>query len=356
MGWGIAVDLRAPEATGDQREARGGRSSPRGRHGHAYAAIDLGTNNCRLLIARPRGDTFEVVDSFSRLVRLGEGLEGSGRLSEGAMARTVSALGVCASKLRRHGVSRARYIATEACRRAVNGDAFLDRVRAETGLDLEVIGADEEAHLALSGCTPLLDPRCSRAIVFDIGGGSTELMWLAIEPDTAPRVLDLTSLRCGVVTMAERHGGRLVPPPVYEAMVDEATDLLKPFEVANGIAGQIAETAVHMLGTSGTVTTLAAVHLDLARYDRARIDGSWMKLDDVQDAAQRLSAMDYDDRVRHPCIRRGRADLVVAGCAILEAILRAWPVGSIRVADRGLREGMLLALMDAADAEVVAGI
>ena len=349
------MDLRASEATGDQRKAQGERP-PRGRHRHMYAAIDLGTNNCRALIARPRCDGFEVVDSFSRLVRLGEGLDRNGRLSEAAMARTVSALGVCADKLRRHGVSRGRYIATEACRRAVNGDAFLDRAHAATGLYLEVIGADEEAHLALSGCAPLLDNRCSRAIVFDIGGGSTELIWLAIEPDMAPRVLDLTSLRCGVVTMAERHGGHSVPPPVYAAMVDEATNLLSPFEAANGIAGQIAETAVHMLGTSGTVTTLAAVHLDLARYDRARIDGSWMKLDDVQNAAQRLLAMDYDDRVSHPCIRRGRADLVVAGCAILEAILRAWPVESIRVADRGLREGMLLALMDAADAEVVAGI
>ena len=350
------MDLQVPEGTGGRCKAGGGRPPQRGRYRHVYAAIDLGTNNCRLLIARPRGNSFEVVDSFSRLVRLGEGVDRSGRLSEAAMTRTVSALGVCARKLHRHGVSRARYIATEACRRAVNGGAFLERVRAETGLDLEVIASDEEAHLALSGCAPLLDRRCSRAMVFDIGGGSTELMWLAIEADDlAPRVLDLMSLRCGVVTMAERYGGRAVPVPAYEAMVDEVSDLLSPFEAANRVAAEIAERAVHMIGTSGTVTTLAAVHLGLARYDRSRIDGSWMSLDDVRDAARRLSAMDYGDRVRHPCIRRGRADLVVAGCAILEAILRAWPVDSIRVADRGLREGMLLALMDAADAEAAAG-
>ena len=346
------MDLRVQGGRGARC---GGRDDPPirgGRHGHIFAAVDLGTNNCRLLIARPTADGFEVIDSFSRIVRLGEGLGGTGRLNKSAMDRTVRALAICARKMRRHRVSRSRNIATEACRRAANGRLFLDRVQAETGLSFEVIGAEEEATLALSGCAPLLDYDCSHALVFDIGGGSTELMWLELGADRRPRILDCTSLRCGVVTLAERYGGRSVPLETYRVMVDDVTDRLAGFEIANGITREIERSRVHMLGTSGTVTTLAAIHLDLPKYDRSRVDGRWFTIDDLQRASARLSSMGYGDRVRHPCIRRGRADLVVAGCAILEAIMRIWPVGTVCVADRGLREGMLIALMEAADAAV----
>ncbi|MDW8443258.1 MAG: hypothetical protein RML45_02265 [Acetobacteraceae bacterium] len=153
-----------------------------------YAALDLGTNNCRLMIAAPAGRGFRVVDSFSRMVRLGEGLAASGRLCEAAMERTLEALAVCAEKVARHRVRRLRAIATEACRKAENGPRFLERVRAETGIGFEVIGPREEAELAVESCASLLAGPEPRALLFDIGGGSTELAWIrARRPGEARR-------------------------------------------------------------------------------------------------------------------------------------------------------------------------
>ena len=139
---------------------------------HTYGAVDLGTNNCRLLIARAVDGGFTVVDAFSRIVRLGEGVSQTGALSAVAMDRTIEALKVCAGKMQRRGVSLMRSVATEACRRAINGLEFLERSRAETGVDLEIISTAEEAKLAFSGCMPLLDRARPYAIVFDIGGGT----------------------------------------------------------------------------------------------------------------------------------------------------------------------------------------
>jgi exopolyphosphatase/guanosine-5'-triphosphate,3'-diphosphate pyrophosphatase len=308
-----------------------------------YAALDLGTNNCRLLIARSMGEGFRVIDAFSRIVRLGEGVTASGRLSEEAMERTVAALRICASKMRRRKVTRARNVATEACRRAENGLEFLDRVRAETGLHLDVISSGEEARLAVAGCASLVTPEAAKALVFDIGGGSTELMWLGRDARRRPKLDSWISLRSGVVTLAERYGGREVSPEAFEAMVDDVAAELAPFAARNAMPEAAAET--QMLGTSGTVTTLAGVHLDLARYERARVDGLWLDFGAAEAVARRLRAMTYEQRAAHPCIGRERADLVIAGCAILEAIRRAWPMPKLRVADRGVREGVLLSLM-----------
>ena len=320
------------------------RSRPRRR---TYAALDLGTNNCRLLIARPEGSGFRVVDAFSRIVRLGQGVAASGRLDEEAMSRTIAALGVCAGKMRRRGVDRAHCIATQACRWARNGGEFLARVEAETGLAFEIIEAEAEASLALAGCASLLDPDCARALVFDIGGGSTELTWVGILPEAEPEVLGWTSLELGVVNLSEDIDGREPTPEGYAAMVARVVEGLGPFRAELGSDPENLDGSAHLLGTSGTVTTLAAVHLGLEKYQRERVDGAWMKLGDIAGVAQRLAGMSYDERVAHPCIRRGRADLVVAGCAIMEAISRLWPMRRLCVADRGLREGMLLALMAA---------
>ncbi len=333
---------------------RRSRRRARGRWAHTFAALDLGTNNCRLLVAKPAPEGFRIVDAFSRIVRLGEGVAGSGRLSEEAMERTIGALEVCASKMRRHGVSRAWNVATEACRRAANCDEFLARVKARTGLELDIISTDEEAHLVLEGCTALLDFASPRALVFDIGGGSTELIWVKREHD-APEVIAWTSLDCGVVTLAERYGRDRVAAEVYRAMRSEVEAMLAPFEAAHGLRSQVAGDRVQLLGTSGTVTTVAGVHLDLPRYDRSRVDGVWVTNTDIAVVAKRLAAMSYAERAAHPCIGRGRADLVVAGCAILEAIVGDRPAGRVRVADRGVREGMLWALVRAADAEAAAG-
>ncbi len=314
-----------------------------GRQG-AYAALDLGTNNCRLLVARPVDGGFRVIDAFSRIVRLGEGLERDGELSGAAMDRTIDALKVCAMKMRRRRVVRARNVATEACRRAGNCDLFLDRVRSETGLDIEIISSIEEAKLAVAGCAPLIKEEVSHALVFDIGGGSTELMWVRRQ-DGAAAVIASASLPFGVINLSEAHGTDIVPRAVYDAMIADVEAPLKEFDALHGIRPMIEGGAAQMLGTSGTVTTLAGIHLKLARYDRQAVDGSYLSADAIRVVNNQLLAMDCRARAKEPCVGPARADLVLAGCAILDAILRTWPAPGLVVADRGLREGILLGLM-----------
>jgi exopolyphosphatase / guanosine-5'-triphosphate,3'-diphosphate pyrophosphatase len=312
-----------------------------------YAALDLGTNNCRLLIARPIWDGFRVVDAFSRIVRLGEGLGASGRLSSEAIHRAVEALKVCRDKIAARGVRRARLIATEACRLAENGAEFSARVLEETGLGLEIIDRATEARLAALGCAPLADPNADGVLLFDIGGGSSELVWLDRHSNMSgePRIRSWISLPVGVVNLAERHGGTHVTAEIFEAMVADVMPRLEDFPEKEALKRACPK--LHMLGTSGTVTTLAGVHMDLPRYDRRRVDGAWLSAAQIDEVIDRLRAMPYEDRVANPCIGRERADLVLAGCAILEAFRRTFPCSRLRVADRGLREGMLIDLMRA---------
>ncbi len=312
--------------------------------GAIYAALDLGSNNCRLLVARRRGQGFEVVDAFSRIVRLGEGLCQTGRLSDAAISRTLDALRICARKLRRWPLTKTRYVATDACRRASNCQAFLTRVRKETGLEFEIISNSEEARLAYTGCAPLLDPNLSQALIFDIGGGSTEISWLEWDAGRLQR-RDWCSLPLGVITLAERFGGRSNDLRTYAAMRDTALTALQPFERRHRLAEKVHSGELQMIGTSGTVTTLAGVHQDLPRYDRRRVDGCYLRAETIVRLSQRIAAMSYEERVAHGCIGPQRADLVVAGCAILHALCHTWPVDRLRVADRGLREGILLMLM-----------
>ncbi len=315
-------------------------------HGAVYAALDLGTNNCRLLIARPAGDSFRVVDSFSRIIRLGEGVSASGRISDAAITRAVSALAVCRDKLKQRHVNRQRLIATEACRAAVNADEFCDKVARATGIQLEIIDRETEARLAATGCSPLVDTAGRGAILFDIGGGSSELVRLARDParpDQPPEIRAWMSIPLGVVTLAEQFGGKVVTPGSYTAMVAEVAKHVAPFAAAHGddLDG------LHLLGTSGTVTTLAGLHLDLIRYDRRRVDGIWMDDAELTTTIDRLRGMTYHDRAQNHCIGSERADLVLAGCAILDAVRAAFPLPRLRVADRGLREGMLVEMMQA---------
>jgi exopolyphosphatase/guanosine-5'-triphosphate,3'-diphosphate pyrophosphatase len=314
--------------------------------GPTYAALDLGTNNCRLLVARPTRDSFRVVDAFSRIIRLGEGITASGQLSEAAIIRAIDALRVCRGKMRNRGVSRARLIATEACRAASNGQDFLARVRRDVGIGLEVVDRETEALLAATGCTPLVDPQAEGVILFDIGGGSSELVVLARPTPTPygpphPEIRAWVSIPIGVVTLAERHGGVMVSRDLFERMIAEVAEHVDRFaaEQRTRIDG------LHMLGTSGTVTTIAGVYLELPRYERRRVDGCWMSDEQVTGVVEQLLAMSYESRVANPCIGAERADLVLAGCAILEAIRRAFPCPRLRVADRGLREGMLIQMM-----------
>jgi exopolyphosphatase/guanosine-5'-triphosphate,3'-diphosphate pyrophosphatase len=330
------------------------RRQPKGRWGHTFAALDLGTNNCRLLVAKPSADGFRVIDSFSRIVRLGEGIGTSGRLADPAIDRTIGALWICAKKMERREVSVARCVATQACRQASNGAEFLARVRKEIGLTLEIIDPSEEARLAVAGCAPLLEREHASALVFDIGGGSTEIMWLALARHGPPEVRAWTSLPIGVVTLAEQHGGQDVSAAAYGEMKDAVLGRIAPFERDHGLREVMTAGGTQVLGTSGTVTTLAALRLDLLRYDRNAVDGCWLAAQDIDTVSRRLFAMTYEERSRHPCIGRGRADLVIAGCAIFEAIFETWPAPRVRVADRGVRDGMLFHLMEAADTGTLA--
>jgi exopolyphosphatase/guanosine-5'-triphosphate,3'-diphosphate pyrophosphatase len=312
-----------------------------------YAALDLGTNNCRLLVAAPTQAGFRVLDSFSRIVRLGEGLATTGALAPDAMDRAVAALGVCADKLTRRPVRRLRAVATEACRRALNGPGFLARVRAETGLAFEVIGPREEAELAVESCAPLLAGRERRALLFDIGGGSTELAWLRIAPDGDITLIGYASVPLGVVTLAERWGPAAFTAEGFTAMTMEAMAALLPFDAVHCIGSEVAREDVRLVGTSGTVTTLAGVSLGLERYSRAMIDGQVLDAATADAALARVRAMGRVGLAEHPCIGPQRVDFVLPGCAVFAAIRRLWPTRAIVVADRGLREGILLRMMRA---------
>jgi exopolyphosphatase/guanosine-5'-triphosphate,3'-diphosphate pyrophosphatase len=315
-----------------------------------FAALDLGTNNCRLLVAVPtRPGQFRVIDAFSRIVRLGEGLSVTGRLNPAAMERAIEALKVCAEKLADRRVLRSRLIATEACRSAANGAEFLASVKEETGLELEVIDRQTEARLAVSGCGSLIDRDTDSVVLFDIGGGSSEVALIDVSGPRSPRLAEhivaWTSLPVGVVSLAERFGGREVTKSSFDAMVDHVADLLVRFEGRDQLGALASGARFHLIGTSGTVTTLAGVHLNLERYDRRRVDGLWMNGRHVDEMIARLLSWDFDARVANPCIGADRADLVLGGCAILEAIRALWPSERLRVADRGLREGILSELM-----------
>lgn len=323
--------------------------------GGLYAALDLGTNNCRLLIARPtRPGYFRVVDGFSRIVRLGEGLSRTKRLSSEAMERAIAALKICRERLEQADISHQRLIATEACRLADNGAEFIERVHKEVGLQLEIVDQETEARLAVSGCGTLVEQGTEAVVLFDIGGGSSEIALIDVSKRRSPRlaehIIAWTSLPVGVVTLAERFGGEIVTQDDFFKMKAYVSVLLEQFAGRDKLDHLARSPNFHLLGTSGTVTTLAGIHLKLDRYDRRRVDGMWLDSIDITRMTDVLLSWDIQQRLANPCIGEGRADLVLAGCAILEAIRALWPQSRLRVADRGLREGILTELMSRAGA------
>lgn len=315
-----------------------------------YGALDLGTNNCRLLLAVPARGGFRVVESYSRMVRLGEGLGATGLLSDAAQARALEALSACAVRLERHPLARFRAVATEACRRAANGPAFVARARAETGLPIEIIAPREEAELAVDSCLPLLAGHAAegqqRALLFDIGGGSTEVALVRLAPGRPPELAGYASLPAGVIMLAEKFGALAASPDGFASMVAHVVDLLSPFEAVHRLADQVFRGGVRLLGTSGTVTTLAGVALDLPCYRRAWVDGVTLDADNTDAALARILALDAAGIAAHPCIGPERAEFVLPGCAVYAAIRQLWPAPKVTVADRGLREGILLRLME----------
>ncbi|MCP1243393.1 Ppx/GppA family phosphatase [Acetobacter lambici] len=315
-------------------------------------ALDLGTNNCRLMIAAPTAGGFRVVDSFTRTVRLGEGLHHTGRLSDDAMDRTVEALQICADRLARRKVGMFQAVATEACRRAVNGQAFVERAQAVSGFDIHIISGREEASLAVESCANLIHnnrfgPPRGRALLFDIGGGSTEIAWIRTEPTLQTEsLIGYLSLPVGVVTLSEQFGPMEdLTPARYRAMVDYTRTFLHEFESVHRIRSEIRRNHVRLIGTSGTVTTLASLILNLPRYARAAVDGSLLPASSARLAMRKLQHMGLANIENHPCIGPDRAPFVLPGCAIFEAIHDIWPMQDIIVADRGLRDGMILRML-----------
>jgi len=362
---------------GDGRARRSSHGLPkRARHPDApIAAVDLGTNNCRLLVARPNGEGFTVVDAFSRAVRLGEGVERSNELATEAQERALKALRICAAKIRHHRVADSRIIATEACRRAANGHGFVRRVIREIGLRMEIISAEEEARLAVAGCAPLIDPEAEQLLVFDIGGGSTELIWIDMSRTPASRrvslirtlapagrngdecadaraaaahIADWISVPMGVSTLHERFGSMTDGADRMEAMSFHFREHLQAFK-PYGSPDRAAQTSqLQIIGVSGTATTYGALHLGLRSYDRSKVDGLWLPVARAVEVTERLlsrAAPHQTDRLAHSAIGPRRAELILSGAAILMTILAAWPVERIRIADRGLREGMLYGLL-----------
>jgi len=336
--------------------------------GPFYAALDLGTNSCRMLIATPKGGHFQIVDAFSKSVRLGLELERTGSLSNAGIARTVQALHVCAKKLRMKGVVAKRLVATEACRRAVNGEKFMSRIRSETGLKLEIIKPSEEARLAVVGCAPLVAPQAKQVLVIDIGGGSTELVWIdltevssadktkammELSPGSSAhtalgaRVVDWISVPLGVATLLQRYSDVADDSARFALMACYFEDMLESFApYIDG--GSVANMdGLQVIGTSGTITTVGAMHLGLKRYDRTLVDGMAMGAIDVNRVVDTFLKLGPVGRREEPGIGRDRAQLIMSGSAILQTILRIWPTRHIRVADRGLREGMLYSMMNA---------
>jgi exopolyphosphatase/guanosine-5'-triphosphate,3'-diphosphate pyrophosphatase len=315
-----------------------------------YAALDLGTNNCRLLIAARAGRGFRIVDAFSRIVRLGEGLGETGRLSDAAMDRAFAALRVCADKLRRYRPLRFRAIATQACRSAENGPAFLVEAKARTGIGFDIITPREEARLSVAGCAGLIDPAAGAALVLDVGGGSTELAWVDLRSRESgrglPAITAWFSAPIGVVTLAERFPETEPTEAWFRSMVDAVKSPIAAFRGAERLRGLFEGKRAQLIGTSGAITSLAGIHLDLPRYDRSKVDGLWMTRSQCEAVRRSLGALSQAERAAHPCVGPDRADLVLAGAAILEAVQEVWPCERVRVADRGLREGVLLSLMD----------
>ncbi len=331
------------------------------KHDAYYAALDLGTNNCRLLIAHPtfrttaNGRSLSVVDSYSRIVRLGEGIIVNGRLSGAAMERTKESLRHCAQRMVKYPVTRSRFVATEACRRASNTMEFLESVRSETGIDLEVISAGEEARLALLGCCSLLERGVHKALAFDIGGGSTEVMWVETPSSYymsddpvfpfVPHIKGWLSIPHGVMSLSEAMGDSAYVELFYEETVERLMGYLMPLAREHNVIHWLNKETTQLLSTSGTVTTLAAIYLNLNRYERARVDGVKLSVKDLQNSVQEILHMRPSERFMHPCIGPDRCDYILAGCAIFEAIVRTFPFHFITIADRGVREGVIMNLM-----------
>lgn len=314
-----------------------------------FASVDLGTNNCRLMLAEPclnNKNDFVIVESFSRITRLGEGMVSNRMLSEKAMERTLKVLKRLAEKMQKYSIQSGRFVATEACRKAINGKEFIEKASAITGIPFEIISSEEESRLAIIGCFPLIDMDMQNVLVFDIGGGSSEISLADCCREGKIALKGSVSIPIGVLTVSEGFTGNDISGKAKETIIDKVNGILSRFDENYGVSELLKEGRLQVIGASGTVTSLGAFHLDLKRYNRNLVDGLVLSSADIKKSLAKLEGMSNLERVTHPCIGPQRADLTLAGCAILEAILNFWNFGSLTIADRGIREGILLDLIN----------
>jgi len=304
------------------------------------AAIDLGTNTVRLLVTEAdRTAAWRVIDQDQRVTRLGEGLRTSGTLGDQAMARTTTAVVEYVERAARAGATDVLVCATSAVRDADNGAAFVQMLERRTGRPVRVVSGDEEARLTLRGVLYGLPPIAGPLIVFDIGGGSTE--FILAEGGALSLAV---SLRLGVVSLAERFP---FPATVDRDRYAELTNEVRA-HLATGLPPAVRQRRADLLvGTAGTVTTLAALDLGLRAYDSRRVQGHRLSRRAIEALGERLGALSMAERAALPCLEPGRADLIIPGLAIVEATLECVGVETLIVSDYGFREGIIVEALGA---------
>lgn len=301
------------------------------------AAVDCGTNSIRLLIAEvdEDGRALTDIERTMQIVRLGEGVDATGRLSDAALQRTFAACDVYGALIEQHGVQRVRFVATSATRDAANRDVFVDGVRARLGVEPEVISGTEEAALSFTGATlDAVDP--GPYLVVDIGGGSTEFVYGQDAPELS------TSVDIGCVRMTERHLHD--DPPTAEQIAAATADI----DAAIGRAGQVLAAArgATLLGLAGSVTTVAGIALDLPAYDPVVLHRSRISADAVAEVSARLLRQTRAERAALPVMHPGRVDVIGAGALILARVVAATGATEVVVSERDILDGIARSLAD----------
>lgn len=300
-------------------------------------SIDAGTNTFRLLIAELEGpDRFLPLHVSRDIIRLGRGFRARGMISEEAARRALSTLQGYAATLREYGAQEVRAVATSVCREASNGPAFLDRVRAETGIPLEAIVAAEEARLALKGALTVVSADGGPLLLVDIGGGSTEFVLARRD-----RPADPISLPLGVVHLTEEFLRHDPPAPAEMAALQAHLDRA----LAAGLAAYrplLGQPGLTLVGTAGTITTLAAMELGLEVYDPARVNHLRLSRAALSRLLGALTPLPARERLRIRPLEPGREDVIVAGALILAQVMEWFQVPEVVVSDGGLLEGLIL--------------
>lgn len=310
--------------------------------GKILGALDLGTSNCRLLISKTEKNKLVELERFSRIVRLGEGLGLRGNLTDIAMQRTISVLKICADKFSRYNLDGQRCVATEACRRAENREELVRRAKDEAGINLEIISTEEEAELAFTSCLNLVDPDAQNVLLTDIGGGSTEIIWAELQ-EGKPIIKKSFSAKIGVMSLSDLLDNQFFRYGTYQEIVAYTTKVFSP--IKESLYEETSKSKkTQYICTSGTITALAALHLDLQRYNRSLIDGISISRQEIEQVKRKLLHMNQAERENLPCVGRERGDLMIPGCAILEAIYSCWNIDKFVVADRGVRDGVIASL------------